>query len=521
MKIAPQATHRAPLGAWWRGSLALALGALLCAMPAWLMADALRTFLILGDDFAYVAESRTAARLLANLWTPHNAHIVPLFRAWTYLLVRAAGSLENLPVVLCVASYGALVLVMLAAGHFTAQETRSQALGLAAMALIGLSTTIAPAVLWYAAGQALWAALAILLMLLAFQSWRIEGGSGRLVLGFVFALAAPAFWSGGYAAGPVACAYLVADGRPRCRWAGVLALTLAGLTALAGFNLMRRELLSPRAFHDRSLAQAAHPATGLIYTCQAIPESLALANLGIDAPMTAGQGLVLTALILLLWLRTRWPIERIAPLEAAGGTLIVVSDLLVYTFRGYLPFSSLRPLGWYQAIPQVGAALFVLGWWARSRRGPGPRLRFAPLSLRSMGGVMLLAAAFAALQVPRAERQFVLRSGAAEAPSAHDSGSLALALSRARRDSTQLALDQKRFLARLDEAEHIAREQGIGRDAIRAACGRITGPGIPANAETLDAIDLLDLPAEGRESRLDHVQEALAHVLSARRVSAQ
>src|SRR5690349_14056439 len=81
--------HR-PAPAW---TVAVCVAALL-ALPCWLLADELRHYGLAGDDFAYVADSRDASRLVSNLFRPHNTHVVPLFRIWTFVLVEAAGRLS-------------------------------------------------------------------------------------------------------------------------------------------------------------------------------------------------------------------------------------------------------------------------------------------------------------------------------------------------------------------------------------------------------------------------------------------
>ena len=57
------------------------------------------------DDFAYVARFSRPEAAWLNLLEPHNTHIVPLFRVWTYVLVRAAGRLSDLPATLVDAAY--------------------------------------------------------------------------------------------------------------------------------------------------------------------------------------------------------------------------------------------------------------------------------------------------------------------------------------------------------------------------------------------------------------------------------
>ena len=79
-------------GAWSVCIVAILVSSLLAAV------DQLRHSCLAGDDFAYVADSRDASRLASNLFTPHNTHIVPLFRIWTFALVAGAGRLSNIAV---------------------------------------------------------------------------------------------------------------------------------------------------------------------------------------------------------------------------------------------------------------------------------------------------------------------------------------------------------------------------------------------------------------------------------------
>ncbi len=110
----------------------------------------------------YLARSRTPAALREHLFTPHNGHVVPLFLLETHVLARMAGTLEALPAVLGWASYATIVLAMAATGHVVARETGRVARGLAAMAAVGLTSVLGPALLWYAAGQALAAGTMVL-----------------------------------------------------------------------------------------------------------------------------------------------------------------------------------------------------------------------------------------------------------------------------------------------------------------------------------------------------------------------
>src|SRR5208337_338033 len=110
-----------------------------------------------SDDFAYAAASRTLPRTLANLFVPHNVHIVPAWRLVTWALVAWSGSLVKLPEVLAQAAYGILVAVILMTGRLVARETGRAGMGLAAMAAVGTTSVMASPACWYSSGQTLWA----------------------------------------------------------------------------------------------------------------------------------------------------------------------------------------------------------------------------------------------------------------------------------------------------------------------------------------------------------------------------
>ena len=77
---------------------------------------------------------------MANLFVPHNTHIVPAWRLVTWALVACGGELPAAARGPGVASYGILVAVMLMTGRLVARETGSVGLGLAAMALVGTTS---------------------------------------------------------------------------------------------------------------------------------------------------------------------------------------------------------------------------------------------------------------------------------------------------------------------------------------------------------------------------------------------
>ncbi len=185
---------------------------------------------LFSDDVAYVASSRTWDRTVSNLFVPHNTHIVPSWRLVTWGLVAGAGSLEQVPRALALASYAILVAVMLMIGRLVARETGRPGPGLAAMALMGTSSLMVTPALWYSAGQPLWAGFGILATLWHVQSYRRTGRALALVLAGASAAVAGGFWTIGHMAGPVATVYLWVVGTRRCRRAAIVPLAATLLT---------------------------------------------------------------------------------------------------------------------------------------------------------------------------------------------------------------------------------------------------------------------------------------------------
>jgi hypothetical protein len=359
-----------------------------------------------------------------------------------------------------------------------------------------------PAASWYSAGQALWAGLCVPVMLIALAAWREQGGAWRLVIACVFALAAPACWAGGLVAGPTGSAYLLADSRPRSRrmaWVP-LAASLVAMLVLGG-NLSRRD----GDWQGISLSR------GLTHTAQAIPEALLLQNLGVDVATTPAQGTVLCIGLAALWAWSRGGV-RPGPLEAAGATIVIGCYIMAYSFRGQYSFENLRDLGWYHAIPQIGAVLFAAGWW-NACRGGAARNTKRP-SWRALLVVAGLAALLLALHVPRALRIFL---GSVYPLTASEQKKLpipTLQRLRAIYIVSETCERQRRALARLDRAEQVARRLGVGRREIRASLGRVLVPDWPDQVVEHDALDLLDLPDSGRRVDAARVHAAFAPLLA-------
>ncbi len=378
--------------------------------------EPLSFYRLFSDDVAYVASSRTWDRTVSNLFVPHNTHIVPVWRLVTWALVTTAGSLERVPAVLALASYAILVCVMMMTGKLVARETGRAGLGLVAMAMMGTSSLMVTPAIWYSAGQPLWAGFGILAALWYAQSYRRSGRFDVLVMSGVSAAVAGGFWTIGHMAGPVAAVYLWFDGRRRCRIASVVPLAATLLAVTTSLLMAPRAIDSRVSFHGRTVSQAADPVQGLLHTAQAIPENLILGNLGLESQTTPIQGLVLSIGLAIIWAGSRWQRGSefaFNPLECAGASLVLGSYLVEWTFRGYLDFRYLRTINlynivpWYDAIPQIGAVLFVAGWWSGPRRAgvsPAVPSRTIPLTWRGALGVGTLSLVLIILNGPRVER---------------------------------------------------------------------------------------------------------------------
>jgi hypothetical protein len=475
-----------------------------------------------SDDFAYVSASRTFFRASANLFVPHNTHIVPAWRMVTWALVASAGSLAKLPEVLAIAAYGILVAVMMLTGRLVARETGRASVGLAAMVGVGTTSVMASPACWYSAGQTLWAAFGILATLWYVQWWRRSRSLLALPFAALWTMLAGWFWTIGHMAGPIGAVYLWLDGRRRSRWAALVPLGATVLALLIGFAVGGKEIDSTVSFHGRTTRQAAQPLQGILHTAQAIPENLVLRNLGLRALTTPLQGVTLTLLILGCWairrLRQGGP-RAFNPLECTGLALVLGSYLVEWTVRGYMPYRYLRTINlgmivpWYDTVPHVGAVLFIAGWWS------GPRLRdmtpalVQPMRLpthRELVTVMGLMAVLLVLNAPRVDllwRNWVPRPTPSELeifPTVHmqDLRANTLLLERAEW--------QRRHLRRLDQAEQAAQRLGIGLDGIRATFGRMDMPELP---DVYDAAGLLDLPEKGRLTSPDAIHRALGSYL--------
>jgi hypothetical protein len=488
----------------------------LFAVMVWLFREPLETYRLHSDDFEYLSASRTLDRALTNLFRPHNTHIVPVWRVLTWAVVKSAGELANLQRVLSIVAFAALVLVGIGVMGLIARETGRPWLGFAALIGVGTTSVIKSSATWYSSGQTLWAALMILLMLLALQRWRIRGGWLALLLASVAAWAAGGFWTIGHAAGPTGFAYLWADGRRRARWAALVPLTATVFSIALSLAMGGRGIDARISFHGRTEREAASFSAGTSHTMQAIPENLVLQNLGLEGTTTPAQGALLVTLLLLAWVASWWGFGHPNALECAGGTLALTAYVVEWTFRGYLPFSSLRGIvPWYDTIPHVGMVLFGSGWLARLLKMPlisQGGTHVIRLTFFQMIMLLLFQVWLVGLHAPRVENLYITDVP----PLSLDETSVFITreyrLARARYLAHEIAQAQHRDLARLDQANRVAKSLGIGRQQISEIFGRVEVLELP---RVYDAIGLFDLPSRGRSLDPARVRAALGPYLQA------
>jgi hypothetical protein len=485
------------IGLWlarpvWR-PLAWLLAATLCLLPGRLFSDELSNARLKGDDFAFLAECRGGDEPLRNLFQPHNAHVVPLFRLLTATTARMSGSLPDVALVQSWVTQSALVGLMLCSGAFVARETRSMPTGLATMIALGVSSVVFPATTWYAAGQTLWAAFFAALGLLMLQCWRTSGRVAWQIVASLIAFLAPFWWGGGVAVGFAGAAYLFCALPVRSRRTALwpIAATILAVVAASpfGFSAWRSaETGSALSVGNRLARTATH-------VSQAVPESLLFQNLGLDVSTTPAQGIALVMAFLAFRLACRRTAWKLNTLEAPGLVLVVLPYTLAFGLRAQFEFSSLRDLGWYDTLPQLGFVLIVAGAFQANRLvEPGkPRLpqRWEFLALVGFAVLMF------GLNQPRLER--ILIAAAPEMSVAERARFLTPHLQRLRAVylESELAAAQRRALARLVQVKKLAAKWNLSRATLRGRFGVIQLPGWPQGLSEFDALDVIALRESG------------------------
>ena len=497
-------------------------------LPGWVLPDTavsptIHRFLacrLHSDDFAYIGSSRNLGRTIDNLFVPHNTHICPSWRILTWSLVSIAGDLTHIPVVLGIATYFALVLLMLMAGHFVAHETGRLFQGFLASLCTGLTSIQWLSTLWYSAGQTIWAAIFILSSLILAQLWLRHRWAIIWLPLVASCWIAGGFWTIGHASGPVTAIYLLAR-LPRSQWRLALIPFLATVLAIVVTLTVGGEAIdATNSFHGRNIREAVDPIRGVVNTAHSILETMILGNLGINAMTTDVQSFLLVLLIIIGW--ACWHRQknlRINSLEWAGSALFVSAYLVEWTFRGYFSWIALKNVvPWYDTIPLAGWVIFISGVAQAALAGnhsPDENPP-QPLKMSRMNMMIILTTTVIInlLHQPEIDRILV----ESQPPlTTYEIENRMFPIQSLRRLRAAYIWDEKvkwqrRQLERLHLSEQIARREGWSVEDVSNAVGRVRLPMIP---KVYDAVFMMDLPLKSQnKANPDQIRLALSPILT-------
>ncbi|MFM7129610.1 MAG: hypothetical protein ACKO0V_09670 [bacterium] len=481
-------------------------------LPAWMFQDsAISTYVhqnlpykLHSDDFAYIGASRNLARTMENLFVPHNTHICPSWRVLTYIVVQAAGDLNHVPMALGVVTYVGLVLLMLNAGHFAAHESRNMALGLVVMCLTGVTAVQWQSTVWYSAGQTFWAGNFILISLIISQETLRRGWLWPWPVVCLCCWVAGGFWTIGHAAGPVTAIYILAAARGRQRYFAILPMVATVFAVVSVLSLGGSAIDSTVSFHGRELKEAVDPVRGLVNSAHAVIETMILANLGIESITTDIQAGSLLVMLILVWLG--WHIKTGRPvnaLEWTGGAIFVSAYVVEWTFRGYLSWPALKHiLPWYDTIPQPGWLFFLAGWYQSAFMADSNETGSAFGKIRASRSAATLILGLILFQslvsYPEIDRSLI---DLVPPMTEYETSKRMFPIPSLKRLRAVYLWDervkwQRRQLARLQEAELIARNKGWSVQDVNAALGRVRLPMIP---QYYDAAFMMDIPSRSAQ----------------------
>ena len=484
----------------------------LARLPAWVLPEARISTIVHqnlnyrlhSDDFAYIGSSRTWPRTLENLLVPHNTHICPSWRILNWCVTQIAGDLIHLPNVMKFVSYLALVLVMLQVGHFVAHESQSMTIGYCASVLVGITSIQRTSTMWYSAGQTLWAGLFVLNALIFAQESLRRKWNWLWIPVIICCWIAGGFWTIGHASGPITAIYILAVTSGRKRLLALIPFLATLIAVIASLAISGNEIDPTISFHGRSTKEALDIIQGISHTCHSIIETLVLGNLGIHTSTTNTQAMLLTLALAVSWfiwhLRNQKPITT---LEWTGAALCISAYWVEWSFRGYFSWDNLKGLvNWYDSIPQIGWVIFLSGWAQASVGIAAVRIERSTIGKIwiTRGGflvVVSLILTMMTLNQAEVDRQ-LLEATPRQIPFEIDqriAPTPEMKRLRANYIWDERAKRQYRHLARLQDAEKVAKGKGWGLLDISAALGRIQLPEIP---KVYDAINMMDLPKKSK-----------------------
>jgi hypothetical protein len=379
--------------------------------------------LLLLDDFPLLLHSWTLAGAWSSLWMPHNEHAMPLGRLSTWLVVQLGGGrLTAMPALAALQGPLGLVLGMWLVYVLVGRETGQPLIGLLALIFFGISTQFNQAVTWYSASFVVLALDIILLALLAAQRWQQTRRPLHLAACVLWVALAPGWFASGILAGPLCCLYLLpgrckhsreaggTEATARASWAQLPALLASTLHACVPFLgtllffglLLAQPGTAQRIVHSghyggQTVFQVGNPLVGLEYTARALVDHLFIGTVGIwDATVPIGvlvPILLGMAVFAVFW----WRSAQHRRLLAVGLGFILLSDLLIYTFRASWSYDQMSSWNRYDLLPHAGLTLFLAGGLPQLTRPD-----VALLSRRQAVGVCMLISILFASQLPRA-----------------------------------------------------------------------------------------------------------------------
>jgi hypothetical protein len=376
------------------------------------------------DDFVIVAQSWTWSAARANLWQPHNEHVIPLGRLSTAALVELAGGrLTAMPFVTALQGPLAVVLGMVLVALFVTREMDHVFYGMVAMLFFGLSQKYNEAVFWYTASLTVLALDTTLLGLLAAQRWRRTSRRGHLVLCAVWCALAPCWFAGGVLAGPLCALYLISGSFRRSpegstapaspggerlnKWGSAL-VPLLGTIAFVAISMAfaASKVVHAEHHHGHSLLEVFSPVKGLVLTARTLVDNLIF---GVYAATghVASDGLLVVALVVLALVGWYW--WRVAThrrLLVLGLGFIFLNYGLFFSFRAEGWSYEDMMVGWTRSnlLPFLGLVFFLCGGLP-SRQGTLFTLdKAGDLTNRQFAGLALLTVLLAAVQVPMVVR---------------------------------------------------------------------------------------------------------------------
>ncbi len=339
------------------------------------------------DDFQILAQSWTWPKTVDGLWTPNNEHAMPLGRLLTFAVVQMADRPTALPVVGVLTGVIGLLIGMVLTYVFVHRELGRAFYGLTALILFGVTSVYQQSVYWFAASFSVYALDALLLALLAAQSYRQTGRGHWLIACGLCCMLAPCWFASGVLAGPLFSLYLLpredsVPARMKQPWHTLIALdpligTLAFLAVILPLTAGAIQHLEHYRVQNITAAEAFRPLTGAWYTVRSVVDNLALGVFGVTGVTVgpfAAPPLFLALIAAGVWWARRSPHRRLALL---GAGLIFSSYLLIYSGRAMWNYDEVGMFtpSWsrYHLQPQLGLVLLICGGlpaWERRWFGP-------------------------------------------------------------------------------------------------------------------------------------------------------